>query len=513
MLQQAKCRALKLAAIVLAALVAFAMCATAANAQTVSGSGSDGASITIDNASKGETYSVYKLFDATVTGDAGGSIAYRGTIPGTLGEYFAEDNAGNISAKDAAMADGAMSEGLQAALKTWTEEQTAAASAESDGSALTFNNLDYGYYIVTTTQGNQAITVTSTNPTASICDKNSTDPSIPEGGLKTVDDADVSIGDTVTYTITFNTTNYDGAGEEAKQIASYIIKDTLPEFLTDVEVTSITIDSKGYTVDGVTPQFDENGAITIPWVSGDEETGYTSLYNNGAVITVEYAATINSNIAVGGADTDNGNTVTISWTHTDGTSSGETLTETETVKTYAAAIQKVDGEGNKLAGAKFTIDGLTVTGSKGVYTVVSYDPESSDPSIEMETDDRGLLVIMGIASDAVLTVNETAAPEGYNKLTASFDVKPVQTTEKVTTTTTHYDASGEETTTDADIVETVVTVNEAVADGAKEVENRTGAQLPSTGGIGTTIFYIVGGVLVAGAVVLLVTKRRMNANK
>ncbi|MBD9115581.1 MAG: hypothetical protein EGQ10_00120, partial [Clostridiales bacterium] len=135
----------KLASLLLALVMVFAL-ATTAFAQDVTGS------ITISNAAKGETYTIYKLFDATVSAD-GKSIAYTGTIPASLSTYFIADKNGYISATDAAKDGANMSEGLKNALKAWTATATATATAKSDGSALKFQELAYGYYVVTTTQG------------------------------------------------------------------------------------------------------------------------------------------------------------------------------------------------------------------------------------------------------------------------------------------------------------------------------------------------------------------------
>ena len=224
----------KLISLVLA-LALVLLTVGAAFAQTEHSGKGGSASITISNAANGETYSVYKLFNASVTGTENGSIAYTGTIPTALSSYFTQDAAGNITATDAAWANAEtktqMSDGLKTALKTWTSSATAEDSAVSDGSVLTFDELTYGYYVVTTTQGDQAITVDSTNPSATIVDKNTT---TPNNLIKTVDDDNVYIGQTVTYTVTYNTANYDGAGENAKQIISYTVHDTLPSFLTDV---------------------------------------------------------------------------------------------------------------------------------------------------------------------------------------------------------------------------------------------------------------------------------------
>ena len=81
----------------LMAIVMLLGLSTVALAQT-NGTAADGkGNITISNAAKGETYAVYKLFDATNSAD-GKSIAYMGTIPESLSAYFAADSAGNITA-------------------------------------------------------------------------------------------------------------------------------------------------------------------------------------------------------------------------------------------------------------------------------------------------------------------------------------------------------------------------------------------------------------------------------
>ena len=180
----------KLASLLLALVMVFAL-ATTAFAQDVTVTGGTG-SITISNAAKGETYTIYKLFDATVNAD-GSSIAYTGTIPDSLKDYFSADANGYISATSAAKDGENMSEGLKTALKAWTATATATATATSDGSALNFKELAYGYYVVTTTQGDQVISVDSTMPNVTIVDKNS---STPKDLSKTASSNDVSIGDT-----------------------------------------------------------------------------------------------------------------------------------------------------------------------------------------------------------------------------------------------------------------------------------------------------------------------------
>lgn len=493
-------------ATLLLALVMILSLATVAFAKEVTYTGEDAGSgtITIPNAAKGETYRIYKLFSATV---ANGSIAYTGEIPIALADYFEKDSAGNISAKDAAKNGDAMSEGLKTALKIWTESATVTASADSDGTALTFKDLPYGYYVVTTSQGDQLISVDSTNPTATIYDKNSTVPT----ASKTTQDDNVSIGDSVTYTLTFNTANYLGDDANAKQIVKYVIADTLPEFLSNVTVTKITIGNEEYKVNGEYPQFNSaTKSITIPWANNG-----TSLYENGADIVITYTATVNDKITIGGQETNvNANTVTLTPYTDENTPWSETYESSESIYTYAAGLKKTDGT-NALAGATFAAKGLIVEGSAGSYTVVSYVPTSDTNGTVMECDANGKLVIYGLASDVQLVVTEVKAPAGYNKLTTTTTLTPTltSTTTTVTKTTTYYDENGEVTNTVTDTSTTTVTSSATLTLTEVEVVNNAGSLLPSTGGIGTTIFYIVGGLLVAGAVILLVTKKRMSAEQ
>ena len=495
----------KIFALLIAMVMVLGM-STMAFAQTVDSNKGGSATITISNAANGETYKVAKLFDASVTGTEDGSVRYNGDIPTALASYFTADTAGNISATDAlVLSDSA----VQSALKTWAEDNVTA-SAVSDGSELKFTNLEYGYYIITTTQGETLLTVDTTNPSATVIDKNTTPP-VNELTKKVADkDEVVSIGDTVTYTVTFKTSNYYKASETAtpEQIIKYTISDTLPEFLSDVTVTSIIVDNDADTTTtddqkDVTAQFSEK-KIELTWA----ENG-TSKYANGALVTLVYTAKINDKIAAGNVQS-NENAVTVTPTTTTGDVEPYTLTQKETIQTYAAAVQKVDENGADLAGATFQVPGLTVTGSAGNYTVVSYDPTSTTAGTTMECDDTGFLAIRGISNEAEIKITEVAAPNGYNKLTAPETLPVTKTSETTTVTTEYYDADGNKIDEATETSTTQIATNADLVSGAVTIKNQKGAELPSTGGIGTTIFYIVGAILVIGAGVVLVTRRRMN---
>ena len=520
-------------------LLVMATTAFAVEGETPSNSSESGsASITISNPSSGVTYSVYKLFDATVTGSKGGSIAYTGTIPESLNAYFVKDSNGYISVTDDAYTDKTkteMSEGLRAALKTWTSSTTASATEKSDGTELTFSNLPYGYYVVTTTQGEQAITVTSTNPTATIVDKNQ-EPTwgnedkdgdggnqgkviVTEEGNKTVNSA--NYGDTVNFSVAVNAVSYaKNADGKAKLVTYYHIKDTLGAGFTldeksiKVKVGAAELASGAYTFTKT------NDGFTVDVPFGEK-------YGSNAVIEVNYSATVNTSAVIAGTA---GNTNTANFTYTtddnydpnkpsydpkDPTkypkddkdpSYPDGNEKTTTTYVYAIALQKVNETGKSLAGATFQLPFYvkeTATNSN-IYNYVS-DSESDGSTNTVTTPDTGLIIIKGVEGKEYEII-ETQAPDGYNKLTKSVKVTAQKTDKEKTTVKTYLDADGNISATET---KTVVTVENDIPATVEVVVNKTGAELPSTGGMGTTLFYALGGVLVTGAAILLVVKKRM----
>ena len=497
----------KLTILLLALVMVFAL-ATTAFAQDVPGTGGKG-SITISNAAKGETYTIYKLFDATVNAD-GSSIAYTGEIPASLNTYFTADKNHYISATPAAKDGANMSEGLKTALKAWTADATAVATAESDGSALNFKGLKYGYYVVTTTQGNQVISVDSTMPNAIIVDKNS---STPEGLRKTASSNDVSIGDEVTYTVRFKTSNYYGAGTEAKEIVSYTIEDTLPEFLSNVTVTSIIVDNDGDSTTtkdqaDVTAQFVDK-KIVIDWY---DEANSKFLHDNGATVTITYTAVVTEKAHIDGEG--NTNNVTVTWTTKGGNEPGPGKLETkETIYTYAIALKKVNNKGKDLPGAVFEFPFYvksTADATDGAY-IYAGTTAGEGLTNQITTPESGVIVVKGVKSGDY-EITEFKAPAGYNKLTAPVTVEAVKTGETSTHTTVYLDKDGNKVNESAKVFEVKVDID-TIAATAVVVVNKAGTELPSTGGMGTTVFYVLGAVLVVGAGVLLVTKKRMSQSE
>ncbi len=511
----------KIISIMLVTVMALAMSMTAFAQEKSAGNGP--AKITINNAAKGETYTIYKLFDATATAD--GKIAYQSTaaIPQVLDDYFTRDNTGYVHPKDN-IKDGNMTEGLALALENWAKTADATASEVSDGSVLEFTGLPYGYYVVTTTHVDETaakalITVTSTNPNASIYDKNVNQPTAD----KTVEKNSYSIGDTVKYTGTFDTTNYMDNNGTSEQVVEYEISDTLPEYLSDVVVTKIMIGDEEYKVNDAVPQFN-NKKIVIQWARKGEDGKYTSLYAQGSKIVITYEAKLASTTNINADDT---NTISIlPYVDKGGDNPPQPWEkpweDTAVIRTYAAAIRKVDENGQPLAGATFTIKGLVVEAvndendqaQPGVYKVVSYNPASNDQSAELSTDADGKLYIVGLAEDVKLVVTEFKAPDGYNKLTETKELNAQKLSETIyeSSGTKYYDEKGNLVKEEAQST-TSKTVEKNLSDldtGALEITNNQGTLLPETGGIGTTIFYIVGAILMIGAGVILVAKKRMS---
>ena len=496
----------KLASLLLALVMVFAL-ATTAFAQEATGTGGNG-SITISNAAKGETYTIYKLFDATVSADHK-SIAYTGEIPESLKTYFTADANGYISATADATDGESMSNGLKAALKTWAETATATATAVSDGSALTFKELPYGYYVVTTTQGDLAISVDSTMPNVTIVDKNSSTPKdLTKTATATGTDKSFSIGDTVTYTVRFKTSNYDGAGKDAKKIVSYTIEDTLPKFLSNVNVTSIIVDNDGDDTTlgdqhNVTAPFDDDKKIVIKWY--DEATNQF-LYDNGATITITYTAVVTEKATIDGAG--NTNKVTVTWT-TEGNKPGSgKLDKEETIYTYAIALKKVNNEGKALSGAVFEFPFYVEVDADtdGAY-IYAGTTDKEGLTNRITTPASGVIVVKGVKA-GTYEITEVKAPDGYNKLTGTVTVEAKKTGQISTHTTVYLDENGN--ITDTETEKEVKVVIDNIAATVLVVVNKAGTVLPSTGGMGTTIFYVLGSALVLGAVVLLVTKKRMS---
>lgn len=425
--------------------------------------------ITVQNASKGQTYTIYKLFDATV--GSNGAIAY--TLPSgknadQVSTYFDVDTAGNVTAKG----------GLDVstnAFKTWAEGfgTIVGEPKTATSNTVTFDNLGFGYYFIKSSLG-AVITVDSTNPNATINDKNTTAPSIPDGdggkkilvGGSATDTTTAKVGDTVNYQIKFNATNYvTSSATDSKLITGYTITDTpsnvaIDESSINVKVGNTTISSN------ITKSVDSNtGVMTINLTWASEGN---SLYNSPAEVVITY----NGVVEPGAADAAATNQADISYTTADGTTTFDDDDET-TVNTYQFTLNKTDGT-NSLTGAEFKLydaadngNEIAVVKDGNHYRVA----KSGESGVVIEA---GSVDIKGLKGDTTYYLEETKAPNGYNKLTRRQAV-PISTT----------------------------------AANTAEVVNHKGTELPSTGSFGTRMLYVVGAAAILVASVYMVAKRRV----
>ena len=181
-------------------------------------------------------------------------------------------------------------------------------------------------------------------------------------------------------------------------------------------------------------------------------------------------------------------------------------TEYDTTETYVWKMNIVkytmeQGTEKKLAGATFQLS-RDEAGAQVIKLVKVDDttyrlalPTETDTAVDtITTGETGELVINGLA-DGIYYLTETKAPRGYNLLREPVKVKIDHTTANGKLTETSFVADQTQTDTS----------------GLVKVENNAGAELPSTGGIGTTVFYVLGSAMALGAVILLVTKKRMAA--
>ena len=458
-------------------------------------------SITITNATVGETYAGYKIFDATYSGE---NVAYTITtgnqfyeVVAAATDVFTLTQSSVSGTYNVAVVQGAnvldWIKGLD--IEDFNPD-LAATEASSD--TVAWSGVPYGYYYITSSLGT-LITVDSNLPDVEVIDKNQKPGGDPS---KTAGEDDYEIGEEIPFTIRFTATNYDG--ETA--ITEYYVKDTMPAgmelVMTSIEVKVDGVDlTEDYTE--TTPTAATGFDIAIPWQNVDGDF----LYDSPSTVTVTYKAKLTSGAVIDGEG--NTNNATINWNG----NTGSEVPVKDTVFTYALAIKKVDKQGTGLAGATFVLknqngDVIEVSETEGTTEGANYYVVDPNGNATITSPANGLIIIKGVDSDTY-TLTETAAPAGYNLLTTPVTVKPVKTGGTATSQTIYLDANGNVVAeSDPEGVEFTITAD--VGATAYAVVNFTGTELPSTGGMGTTIFYTLGGVLVVGAAILLVTKKRVH---
>lgn len=485
--------------------------------------------ITIKNAETGHTYEAYQIFAGTLSegvlsdinwGKDVKSFTYEGTndaknIAKALTPAKAEEFASVAGSNLKSTTSGTYSNGK-------ITDLTAGYYLVKDKDGSVSGQSSYTSYLLRVA-GNVEVTPKTGVPTVEKKVKENVK-TVNEGGTETDsnipsyqipakynDVADYNIGDKVPFQL---------VGTMPSNVDKYVhyyyeFADTLSNGLTYNKDAVVKID--GNIIDSSKVNVENNGNSLKVIFNDIKEVATVT---KGSIVTVDYTATLNSD-AVIGLD-GNPNEVKLIFSNNpnmtgDGTGkpddTGETPIDKVIVFTYELDVEKVDGIENtkKLADAEFVLK--RKVGETTEYAVVTREKlekweSDRNKATTLVTGDDGLVKVAGL-DDGTYYLEETKAPSKYNKLSEDVTI--------VISATTVNNQSWKGTASDV-LTKIDVTANGKTSDGSVNsgsvkvtVENNQGSTLPTTGGMGTTIFYVVGSILVLGAAILLITKKRMSA--
>ena len=251
------------------------------------------------------------------------------------------------------------------------------------------------------------------------------------------------------------------------------------------EVTGTKI-TTGYTVD-TSPA--DGCTFEIVFDDLKKVSGVTA----NSIITVTYKSQLNGNAVLG--EHGNVNKAQLEYSNNPrGDGKGETPWDNVIVFTYKVVVNKIDQAGDPLEGAQFTLTKKTKNGTDVVKT--------------MDVNTTLTQFTLSGLDDGEYTLTETVTPAHYNTISPitftvtadhKIDWDSISTRDNVLTS-----LSGEKK-----VGEITFNVDKKAGTLTTDVVNNIGTTLPGTGGIGTTIFYVVGGGLMVAAAILLITKKRM----
>ena len=304
------------------------------------------------------------------------------------------------------------------------------------------------------------------------------------------DSADYDIGDTIPYKLTATLGKLDNYDK-------YYVKfvDTMEHLTYVANSASVKIDTTELTPTQYKLTWDETSkTLEI------EITDVKALHaGNGSVITVKYNATLDDTAVIGSTGNPNEAYLVFS-NNPNGEGYGKTPKDKNIVFTYKVDANKVDPDLNKLPGAAFELfkhvkdsSGNLTWESKGVVNAT----KNSDGIYTIDNATTVTEFAWNGIDDGDYKLVEVVTPAGYNTMAELL----------FTVTATHSE------TADAPVLITLSgdtfsgDVNTGVL--TSQIINNRGTTLPGTGGIGTTIFYVVGGGLMVAAAILLITKKRM----
>lgn len=531
----------KVLGMMMAALLCFALTPTAAFATSGDLPDQDDGTIKVTNAQPGEEYNLYKLADLVASSDNTSFIytAINGTegfweraangdveqgiaaIPGIAfdAETMKIDVTGDLTPQAEALAKIAatqlvpFTDNLKLNETRWME--TCPTNANTDANTVVFNGLSNGYYFLASSTGT-ICSLTSMNNKAEVKEKNDV-PTLKkqvsdEGTDNWVDANSASVGDIVDFKskIKIPRGNKGVVYHDAMDTGLELVADengsqqgAIKVHLSDENGTKLNEELNG-TLYNVQLKTSTEGTDETPTLENctfeveftdDLMASYGDRFSNDEFlyVVIVYSAQVTAKAIEAITNTNpiqqfNGNLVNTAKVTYGNEGTLESLTETFL---GSLLVNKVDGAGNPLAGAEFDLAGLRfvldTTWTKD--EIPTYRPAlDSEDATTLTSPEGGVFRVTGLKQGSY-TLSETKAPQGYNMATAP--------------TTIDVDPKYENDDPNEKLI--------GLMDGSGTVVNNSGAELPSTGGMGTTILYIVGGILVVAAIAFLAVRRRSSA--
>lgn len=469
----------KLVALIFAILASVAMLLPT-SAYADSGTNDNSGSITINDAEPGHTYNAYQVLVLESYNKDAKAYSYKANADwanwlAQQTKYVSIDDQGYVTwVKDANVKAFA-----KAALAHATEAKIVAkATKTADSATVSFTGLNLGYYLVDTTVGTLC-SLDTTTPDVVMEEKND----LPGINKEVKEDSTDSWGDENTaeigQTVEFKTTISAKPGAE-----SYVLHDVMSAGLT---LDPGSIEAAGLTK-GQNAQSGDYHVIATGLTDGCTfevvfHQSYLDTITSDTNIVVTYDAVVNENAVIAG----DGNSNKTQLKFGEDSDYETTWDETKTY-TYKVDVVKTDGSNKVLDGAEFKLYDAKTGGNEIALVKVSdgvYRFAKDGETGVAATTKNGQLEIKGFDANTTYWLEETKAPEGYNKLAGRVEIA----------------------VKDANIDATVNGDTWHEGDGGVHIVNNTGTELPSTGGIGTAIFYALGGALVLGAIVFLSRKR------